>query len=206
MSTSTGSAAAISLLDPRTALGLWLRWLPTFIGFIAGGALATAVSGSVTSVPAALAGGALAGAVIGAGQWLALRGRLPKIELWIPATALGQAVGLAAGAALVGYRTDLQSLVIQGAVTGLGIGILQGLVLRPHVTSWYWWAIAMPPLWALGWVVTTAAGIGVGQQFTNFGLFGAISVTALSGLLLVQMLPSRQPIDEVVQPAAGATP
>lgn len=46
----------------------------------------------------------------------------------------------------------------------------------------------MPPLWALGWIVTTAAGIGVDQRFTNFGASGAIVVTALSGLVLVQLL------------------
>src|SRR5918993_2855331 len=125
---STRSPAAMSLLDPRTAKGLWLRWLPTFVGFIAGGAVAIAVTGPVTTLTAALGGGALAGAVLGAGQWLALRGRLSKTEWWIPATAVGQAVGLAAGAALVGYRT----VAIQGAITGIGVGILQALVLRPH--------------------------------------------------------------------------
>ena len=68
------------------------------------------------------------------------------------------------------------------------MGILQALVLRPHVATWFWWAVAMPPLWALGWVVTTAAGIKVDQQFTNFGASGAIVFTVLSGLLLVQLL------------------
>jgi len=191
-------------LDPATAKGLWLRWLPTFVAFIVGGAIAIAVTGPVTSLTTALGGGALAGAVLGAGQWLALRGRLPKLELWIPATAIGQAVGLAAGATLVGYRTGLQDLAIQGAITGLGVGVLQALVLRPHVATWFWWAIAMPPLWALGWVVTTAAGIRVDQQFTNFGASGAIVVTILSGLLLVQLLRAPRPIVEVTLPAAAA--
>ena len=197
---ATRSSGARSLLDPSTAKGLWLRWLPTFLGFIAGGAIAIAVTGPVTTLTAALAGGAIAGAVLGAGQWLALRGRLSKTEWWIPATAVGQAVGLAAGAALVGYRTGLQDLAIQGAITGIGVGILQALVLRPHVTTWFWWAIAMPPLWALGWIVTTLGGIRVDQHFTNFGALGAITFAVLSGLLLVQMLRS----DEAVRPAAAA--
>ena len=126
-----------------------------FSAFLVGGLIAIAVTGPVTSLTNALIGGAVAGAVLGAAQWLALRGRLSKTEWWIPATAVGQAVGLAAGAALVGYRTGLQDLAIQGAITGLGVGILQALVLRPHVATWFWWAIAMPPLWALGWIVTT---------------------------------------------------
>jgi hypothetical protein len=194
----------MSLLDSRTAKGLWLRWLPTFLGFPAGGFIAIAVLGPVTNLTTALAGGAVAGAVLGAAQWLALRGRLSKSEWWIPATAIGQAVGLAAGTAVVGYRTGLQDLAIQGAITGLGVGILQALVLRPHVATWFWWAIAMPPLWALGWIVTTAAGIGVGQRFTNFGASGAIVVTILSGLLLVQLLRGPRLSDEVTRPAVAA--
>jgi hypothetical protein len=181
-----------------------LRWLPTFLGFPIGGLIAIAATGPVTSLTTGLIGGAVAGAVLGAAQWLVLRGRLSKVEWWIPATAVGQAVGLAAGAALVGYRTGLQDLAIQGAVTGLGVGILQALVLRPHVATWFWWAIAMPPLWALGWMVTTAAGIRVDQQFTNFGASGAIVVTLLSCLLLVQLLRAPRPIVEVALPAAAA--
>src|SRR5215210_192212 len=197
---STRSSSATSLMDPATAKGLWLRWLPTFVAFIVGGAIAIAVTGPVTSLTTALGGGALAGAVLGAGQWLALRGRLPKLELWIPATAIGQAVGLAAGATLVGYRTGLQDLAIQGAITGLGVGVLQALVLRPHVATWFWWALAMPPLWALGWIVTTLGGVKVDQHFTNFGALGAITFAVLSGLLLVQLLRS----DEPVRPAVAA--
>ncbi len=195
----TRSAGAASLLDPMTARGLWLRWLPTFVGFIAGGAIAMAVPGPVTSVTNALIGGAVSGAVIGAAQWLALRGRLPNTEWWIPATALGQAVGLAAGATLVGYRTGLQDLAIQGAITGLGVGVLQALVLRQHIGSWFWWAVAAPVLWALGWIVTTLGGVQVDQHFTNFGAFGAITYTVLSGLLVVQLLR-----DEVGRPAVRA--
>ena len=201
---STRSPAAMSLLDPSTAKGLWLRWLPTFLGFPVGGLIAIAVRGPVTNLATALAGGAVAGAVLGAAQWLALRGRLSKNEWWIPATAIGQAIGLAAGATLVGYRTGLQDLAIQGAITGLGVGILQALVLRPHVATWFWWALAMPPLWALGWIVTTVAGIGVDQRFTNFGASGAIVVTVLSGLLLVHLLPTPRLIDGVARPAVAA--
>jgi hypothetical protein len=201
---STHSPSTRSLFDPSTAWGLWLRWLPTFVGFIAGGAVAIAVTGPVTTLTAALGGGALAGAVLGAGQWLALRSRLPKSEWWIPATAVGQAVGLAAGATLVGFDTGLQDLAIQGAVTGIGVGILQALVLRQHVVTWFWWAIATPPLWALGWIVTTLGGINVDQHFTNFGAYGAITCTVLSGLLLVQLLRALRPGVEVAQPAVAA--
>jgi hypothetical protein len=112
----------------------------------------------------------------------------------------------------VGYRTGLQDLAIQGAITGLGVGVLQALVLRPHVATWYWWAIAMPPLWALGWIATTVGGIRVEEHFTNFGLYGTLVVTSLSGLLLVLLLRGPHPlaaaapsiVDEAVQPAVGS--
>jgi hypothetical protein len=186
-----------------TSKEFWLRWLPTFVGFIAGGAVASAVTGPVTNVITTVGGGAIAGAIIGAGPWLALRSRLPDAVWWAPATAVGLAVGLAAGAALVGYRTGLQDLAIQGAITGLSVGILQALVLRPHVATWFWWAIAMPPLWALGWIVTTAAGVGVNQQFTAFGATGAIVVTILSGLLLVLLLRGPRAVAAMALPAVG---
>jgi hypothetical protein len=167
---------------------LWLRWLPTFLGFIVGGALAIAVVDRVDSLGTAVVGGALAGAVIGGGQWLVLRSRVAQAHWWIAATAAGQALGLGTGAALVGYGTEVGDLALQGAITGVAIGGLQALVLRRSGAAWHWWALAMPPLWALGWTVTWAGGIDVDEQFTNFGAYGAITVTILSGLLLAQSL------------------
>jgi hypothetical protein len=48
----------------------------------------------------------------------------------------------------------------------------------------------MPALWALGWTVTTLAGIQVGEQFTVFGSTGALTVSALLGLLLQRLVPT----------------
>ena len=162
--------------------------MPTFAGFIVGGALATGVSGRLDSLPAAVVGGALAGAVIGGGQWLVLRRLLPGAVWWIAATAIGQAVGLAVAAPLVGYETGPRDLAVQGAVTGLAIGALQALVLHRGATNSVWWALAMPPLWTVGWLVTWAGRIDVDQQFFNFGAYGAIAFTVLSGVLLVRLL------------------
>lgn len=57
----------------------------------------------------------------------------------------------------------------------------------------WWWAVAMPFLWALGWVTTTLAGIPAEEQFTIFGASGAATFSVLSGLLLSVLLPVRQP-------------
>lgn len=165
-----------------------LRWMPTFLGFPAGGSLAMLLSGPVDAPLPALAGGLLAGIAIGAAQWLALRDRLPDATWWIPATAIAHAIGMVAGSALVAYQTGMAQLALQGAVTGLALGIAQGLVLRRSVAGWPWWSLAMPFLWALGWVVTTAAQVQVEQQFSNFGSLGALAFTLLSGLLLSRLL------------------
>jgi hypothetical protein len=45
----------------------------------------------------------------------------------------------------------------------------------------------MPLLWALGWTVTAAAGVGVDRQYAVFGAFGAITFMALSGVVLDRM-------------------
>ena len=48
----------------------------------------------------------------------------------------------------------------------------------------------MPALWALGWTATTLGGIAVEEQFTVFGAYGAVTFSALSGLLLL-LAPAR---------------
>jgi hypothetical protein len=171
-----------------TMRGFLVRWLPTFLGFIAGGSLAIAVVDRVDSLGTAVVGGALAGLVLGSGQWLVLRNRLPHAGWWIAATSAGQALGLAVGSALVDYGTEPGELAVQGATTGLAVGGLQAIILRRHGAAWHWWVLAMPPLWALGWIVSWAIGVHVEDQFTNFGGACAIVVTALSGLLLWQVL------------------
>ena len=44
-------------------------------------------------------------------------------------------------------------------------------------------------LWALGWIVTTVVGIAVEEQFSIFGSTGAVTFSALSGILLLALLP-----------------
>jgi hypothetical protein len=168
----------------------WLLWTAGFLAFPIAGLAGTAVAGRVDDPLAALSGGAVAGLVLGAGQTLAGRGRL-DIRKWAPATAVGMGLGVLLGAAAVGYRTALGDLVLMGALTGLVLGPAQALVL-PRGTRMRWlWAAAVPPLWALGWTATTLGGIDVDRQWTIFGAYGAITFSALSGLLLLRLLPER---------------
>jgi hypothetical protein len=175
----------------------WLIWTAGFLAFPLAGLAGTAVVGRVDSAVAALIGGAVAGLGIGLGQTLASRGRL-DIRRWVPATGIGMGLGLLLGAVVVDYRTSLPDLALMGALTGLVLGPAQALAL-PHGTRMRWaWAAAIPALWALGWTTTTLGGIAVDRQFTVYGAYGAITFSALSGLLLLVLLPER--------PAAGAPP
>ena len=180
-----------------TGLRTWLIWTAGFLAFPLAGLAGTAVVGRVDSPVAALVGGAVAGLGIGLGQTLASRGRF-DIRRWVPATGIGMGLGLLLGAVTVGYETSLPDLALMGALTGLVLGPAQALAL-PRGARWRWaWAAAMPVLWALGWTTTTLGGIAVDEQFTVFGAYGAITFSALSGLLLLLLLPER--------PAAGAPP
>ena len=179
----------------------WLRWTAGFLAFPIAGVAGTAIAGRVDSPLAALSGGAVAGLVLGAGQTLASRGRL-DIRTWVPATALGMGLGLLLGAASVGYDTSLGDLVLMGALTGLVLGPAQALAL-PQGTRLRWtWAAAVPVLWALGWTATTLGGIDVEKQFTIYGAYGAITFSALSGLLLIRLLPDRP----AARPGAPSSP
>ena len=115
-------------------------------------------------------------------------------------------VGLLLGAAVVSYRTSLAALIAMGALTGLLLGVAQSAG-PPGRTRLRWaWAAAMPVLWALGWTVTTLGQIDVEQQFTIFGAFGAVTFSALSGLLLHSCsLRRRAPIRNRPTPVEAPT-
>ena len=162
----------------------WLLWTAAFVSFPIAGIAAGLAAGRINDAIAALAGGLVAGAVIGTGQWLAARRLLGDPRAWIPATAAAMGIGLLAGAWAVGYGTSIGELALMGAITGVPVGAVQAFLLRDRVARSWAWAAAKPLLWALGWAVTTAAGIGVDRQYAVFGAFGAITFMALSGVLL----------------------
>ena len=156
----------------------------SFLGFPAGGYAAYLLVGPVDGLAPAVLGGLLTGAVLGAVQVWALGPLRPRPGRWVAATALGLAAGLAVGGAAVGYETSLTALLVQGALSGLGVGAAQALVLWPHLgRAALAWPAALGAIWAIGWAVTSAVGVRVEDQFTVFGSSGALVVTALTALL-----------------------
>jgi hypothetical protein len=170
--------------DTRFDTKTFARWMGTFIGFPLAGLAARAVAGNIDDLRSATIGGLAAGAVLGAVQSVGMRRDRRRPEAWIAATAIGFAAGLAIGASAVNYDTDAASLAVMGALTGLGVGIAQALVLVGSRTQQVVWATATPALWALGWFITSQVIVDADRQHANFGASGALIATALSGLVL----------------------
>jgi hypothetical protein len=167
-----------------TARQVWLWPVAILVGLPIGGYVADSVVDGVDSLGAALAAGLIAGTIIGAAEWVALRRR--GSWLWIPATAAGMAVGLSIGATLVDYGIGRADLVLMGAVTGLGVGVMQSLVLmRQQVPGAFWWAIANPHGWALGWFISSyVIARNIGERFPVFGASGALVFGLLTWMVL----------------------
>jgi hypothetical protein len=171
------------------------RWMAVWPAFPVAGFIGWTIGGRVDALDGALVGGALTAAGLAAVQWWAAKGALGRPAAWIAAGAVGYAVGLAAGAALVDYDTDLGALALMGLVSGAALGAAQGLVLarQERRALALAWAVAMPVLFALGWSVASVSGIGVDDQFTVFGAGGALLFMLLSGLLVARFTPPRAP-------------
>ena len=191
--TTTSPAASVATADVgsplsatrMSAVKIVLSWVGvTLIAFPLAGYLGWGIGGHVDNVASALIGGAVTGAGIGFVQWAFLRRDLGMSSSWIFATSAALAAGLSVGAAVVGYETTSGQLAIMGAISGAPVGIAQGLLLRRAFSLWHLWMVAMAPLFAIGWVITEAAGIDVAKQFTVFGASGSVVFGVLSGLLL----------------------
>jgi hypothetical protein len=187
--------AAIAPASERRRFPGW-RWVAVALAFPIAGYIGWGIAGHVDAVGPALIGGALTGAGIGAVQWWAAQETLGRPAAWIVASGAGYALGLAAGADLVGYDTDLGSLVLMGLVSGALLGAAQGLVLaragrRALAMAW---TSAMPVLFALSWCASTAIGVNVNDQYTVFGAAGSILFMVLSGLLLGHFTDSHSPV------------
>jgi hypothetical protein len=176
-----------------TARVMWLWPVAVLVGFPIGGLIADLVVDGVDSVGAALVAGLIAGVIIGAAEWFAVRRWISW--LWIAATGAGLALGLAAGAALVDYGIDRGDVVVLGAVTGVGVGVMQALVLARHrIPGAFWWALANPPAWALGWFVTSyVITRNIDERFPVFGASGAIVFGLLTWLLLAVLFREATP-------------
>jgi hypothetical protein len=181
---------------------MWLWAVAILVSLPIGGYIADLVVNGVDSVGAALVGGLIVGVVIGAAEWFVLRQRVSW--LWIPATIVGMAIGLVAGAALVDYGIGRGDLALMGAVNGLAVGTMQALVLARHrVRGAVLWAIANPPAWALGWFVSSyVISRNIDERFPIFGASGAIVFGLLTWLLLARLFRTAPEVRGAARPVA----
>ena len=186
--TTTHPVTAGTLSRPR----VWAWPLAALLGFPIGGYIANLTIGAVDSVGPALAGGLIAGATVGAAQWLARRKFVPW--LWIAATSVGMGAGLAVGAAAVDYSVDRADLMLMGVITGLGVGVLQAVVLaRQGFAGAVWWAVANPPTWALAWLISSyVISANIDERFTNFGASGVLLYALVTVPLLAWLFRQRE--------------
>jgi hypothetical protein len=185
---ATEPAPSATVDRPR----VWAWPLAALLGFPIGGYIANLTIGADVSVGPALAGGLIAGTVVGAAQWLALRQFVPWV--WIAGTSVGMSVGLAIGAAAVDYSVDRADLMLMGAITGLGVGTLQALLLaRQGFTGAVWWAVANPPTWAIAWLISSyVISANIDERFTNFGASGVLLYALVTAPLLAWLFRRRE--------------
>jgi hypothetical protein len=176
----------------------WGAWTGSFVSFIIGGGVAWIIAGPVLDPVSGLLAGSVAGVMIAAAQWLALQAypqpaagskatRASMTGLatkWAAATAVGLSIGVAAGAALVDYRTGVADLAAMGFVTGTSVGALQAWALKDRVRASWRWLMLSPPLWAASWLITLAIGIDVSLHWAVFGASGALFYTVVTGVAL----------------------
>lgn len=188
----------------RFDLKPWARWLATFIGFPLAGVTARAVAGNIDAVGAAATGGLAGGAVLGAVQ-AGIGGIAPADRVrWIGATATGLAVGLTVGGGAVGFDTDTTSLVAMGAISGAFVGAAQAVSVPMRLVDRVLWAAATPLLWAGGWLITSQVIVDADRQHAVFGASGAVTVSALAGVLYAVRQRSPQPAGPLVPAPADA--
>lgn len=81
------------------------------------------------------------------------------------------AIGLTVGAALVDYATSRGDLVLMGAATGVGPGVVQALVLARRGIAGLGVVVVVNALgWPLGWLIASyVITKNADEHFTNFG-------------------------------------
>ena len=153
----------MSSVNRDAVRGPRLRWtLLTAAGLAVGLAAALALGAPIQAVVGAmlvtpiLTG--IVGAALGTSQWVLLRRLRANARWWIPASAAGLGIGLAAGVVLVeqagraltggrvnvamlGIGTRAGSMAVIGLASGVALGAAQWLVLRgrPELARmWFW--------------------------------------------------------------------
>jgi hypothetical protein len=168
-----------------TFLKRYALWLVTFVGFPLGSLAAVTIVGSITSTVTGLLAGLISGALLGTVQWLVLRPRGIS-PLWIALTSVGMGVGSGLSAAITSAGTSTGDLVLRGLISGAVVGIAQAFALRGRLVLL--WPVTVSATWALAWLITSNVIVDKDRGYVTFGASGAITATAICGLVLYGIL------------------
>jgi hypothetical protein len=189
----------------------WPQWvLANAVGWGVGWSVAWTSHELLSGQPV---GGLFGGVCLGLLQWMLLRRQIPRADWWIWANAVGWGVGWGVAVA-VGWEAILRPMA-RGAAAGaagwaaigIGVGLLQWMVLRGQSSRAGWWVLVSAGGWAvggaldrplflvLGRVWDTREGIGrlVLEMVVPWGITGAIG-GAVTGLALVWLLRQHVPL------------
>jgi uncharacterized membrane protein len=171
----------------------WLMWFIAFVGFPIGGTLAKLLVGPVSNPIAAALAGAITGAVLGVAQWLVLRQQSSVSILWILATSLGMALGLAISVTFLGSEVE-QNLLWRALVTGLLVGIAQALIIRFELSMTSFqaivWVLTIGVGFVMGWFITRSVGVDLSPKWSVFGSTGAWAFQVFTGAIMYLLLRS----------------
>lgn len=208
-----------SVISNRRVVGrdFWIRWvIASGAGSGAGVLLWVAIGGVMEAIgidgqdamPVAFQAvivGAAFGTPFGIAQWLALRRQVERAGKWVLATALGYAAVFLLGALLIpgGDAANLAPVLqvalgaLLGALVTVPVSGLQWLlVLRSQVPQAALWIPASAASWAIGFAISFALRLWLGEL--TF-VAGPVVAIGLSGLVMVQLLRRAHALPEVTR-------
>jgi hypothetical protein len=203
------ASPAVNIPPRFIASRFWIRWVIASTAGIGAGVLLWLAAGAAmdalgmvgqTVWARALQGGAVGaafGTPFGVGQWLVLRRQVEHAGRWVLAAAIGYAAVFVMGATLIpdGAAVDLAPAAqialgtMLGAAVAIPAALLQWLfVLRRQVAGAGWWIAGSLFSWAIGFAISFALRLWLGElTFTA----GPVIAIGLSGLVLVRLLQRR---------------
>jgi hypothetical protein len=155
-----------------------IRFIPTLFAFPIGGELVSLAIGSIRTPTQALAGGIIVGLLVGVSQFIALR-KFGASSSWIWSSMFSLAISNYGFAMAFGLKTDSIHLMIQGAFTGLFIGLAQAFSQRITFGKVIYWALANSATWSLAWLVTSKVIVDIEFGYAIFGSSGALIATSI---------------------------
>jgi hypothetical protein len=189
----------LKAIHKHATQSFWLWWLlATLVGIIIGMAFVflglTPLHNNSSHAAQAVRGfviGAVFGATVGTAQWFVLRRYFERVGWWVLLTFIGWVaywelinMNLLVKAQGIAFIPDLLNLAIFGVI----LGVLQWLLLRKKIHSAGWWVLANIVGMMLGsLVIDTIDTVLQGDSPFDF-ITGSIVLAIITGVCMVWLL------------------